>query len=56
MCRNVDQQQMDKIRKPERDREQNQEQQLAQRPAQLDQLAKQQESFCESAKAVPTAR
>jgi hypothetical protein len=50
MCRNVDQQQIDKIRKPERDREQNQEQQLAQLRQQLDQLAKQQESFCQSAK------
>jgi hypothetical protein len=49
MCRNVDQQQIDKVRKPERDREQEQEQQLAQLREQLDQLAKQQESFCQSA-------
>lgn len=58
MCRNVDQQQMDKIRKPERDREKKEEEkeeELADLREQLEQLAKEQESFCESAKACQQA-
>ncbi len=49
MCRNVDQQQLDKIRKPERDKAQNEEQQLASIREKLEQLAKKQQSFCQSA-------
>jgi hypothetical protein len=55
MCRNVDQQQMDKIRKPERDQKKEQEQQLAQLREQLKQLAQRQENFCQSAKACQQA-
>ncbi len=53
MCRNVDQQQMDKIRKPEaKEREeQAKEDQLAEIRRQLEELARQQRSFCQSAQA-----
>jgi hypothetical protein len=49
MCRNVDQQQIDKIRKPELEQAQNQEQQLASIREKLELLAKKQQSFCQSA-------
>ena len=58
MARNVDQQQMDKLRKPERDRDQDrqqQEQPLAELREQLDKLAQQQQSFCQSAQACQQA-
>ncbi len=53
MCRNVDQQQLDKLRPPKRDQERQeaQKQDLAQLRQRLEQLAKQQQSFCQSAKA-----
>ena len=51
MCRNVDQQQLDKIRKPEQEQVQKQEQQLASIREKLEQMAKKQQSFCQSAKA-----
>jgi len=49
MCRNVDQQQIDKIRKPELEQAQNHEQQLASIREKLELLAKKQQSFCQSA-------
>jgi hypothetical protein len=53
MCRNVDQQQMDKIRKPEPkdQQEKAKEEQLAEIRRELEKLAKQQQSFCQSAQA-----
>ncbi|MCM2372766.1 DUF4175 family protein [Aporhodopirellula aestuarii] len=51
MCRNVDQQQIDKIRKPEQKKDEEKEQQLSSLRQKLDQLAKEQQSFCQSAKA-----
>ncbi len=53
-CKNVDQQQMDKLRKPESEKqqqEQDQQQKLASIRKQLEEMATQQESFCQSAKA-----
>ncbi len=59
MARNVDQQQMDKLRKPERDQDQKkderQEQQVSELRKQLDELVKQQQSFCKSAQACQQA-
>ncbi len=49
-CRNVDQQQLDKLRKPEREQEQK-EQQLSRIRDELQKLAEQQKSFCDSAQA-----
>ncbi len=49
MCRNVDQQQHDKIRKPEQEKAQNHEQELTSIREKLAQLAKKQQSFCQSA-------
>jgi hypothetical protein len=57
-CRLVDQQQLDKLRRPEPNPNQEQDQQeqeLSQVRQRLDQLAKQQESFCQSAKACSQA-
>ena len=51
MCRNVDQQQLDKLRKPEQKQAQKEEQQLVSIRKNLEQMAKQQQSFCQSAKA-----
>ena len=53
-CKSVDQQQMDKLRKPEskqQQQDQNQEQKLAEVRKQLEEMANKQESFCQSAKA-----
>jgi hypothetical protein len=65
MCRNVDRQQMDKLRKPPRESEsqqqqqqqqqKSQQQQLAQLRKQLKKVAQQQQSFCQSAGACQQA-
>lgn len=63
MCRNVDREQMDQLRKPPQQSEQQQqpsqkqqqEQQLAQLRKQLEKIANQQESFCQSASACQQA-
>ncbi len=51
LCRNVDKQQLDKIRKPEQNQAQKKEQQLASIRKQIEELATKQQSFCQSAKA-----
>lgn len=51
LARNIDKQQQDNVRKPERKSEKEKEKSLAQIREQIEQLAKNQESFCQSAQA-----
>ncbi|QDV42892.1 hypothetical protein Enr13x_27430 [Stieleria neptunia] len=55
MVRQIDQNLKDKVRKPPQDRKEKQEQQLADVRKELEQLAKNQESFCQSAGACKQA-